>query len=304
MGVDDTEESAAALRWAAAEARPGVDALHVVHAFALLSFAESSWTPAVQANDARRASARTLVNTVIRHTRARRPGVDVDGSAIVGAPVPVLADLSQIADLVVIGGVSGDGTGRRGPGRHIGRRVATRAACPIVVVPDGAVPTSAPTRPVAVLLHGQDLRPDVLDFGFAAAARRGTSLLVVHSWTLGVEPDAQERSEIVQWETEHQKLLDAALAGCQERFARVPVLVQLRQESSYLATRELHESAQLLVVGRAGHEAPGLGPLPLLALRKPLCPVAVIPGAGARAHRITARWATGDADAPAATGRG
>jgi nucleotide-binding universal stress UspA family protein len=61
VGVDGSAESRAAIEWVAAEARAGVDAVHVVHAAAMRA-------------------GRTLVDSAVLALRRANPGLAVEGS--------------------------------------------------------------------------------------------------------------------------------------------------------------------------------------------------------------------------------
>lgn len=276
IGLDRSPESAAALAWAAADGVPGADSLHIVHAYPGLACSEAAGARAdrVDANDQRRVAARQLVDTTVRSLCETRPGLHVDGSAIAGDPVAVLSDRSRRADLVVIGGVSAGSEPARGPGRRIGAQVADRAACPVVVVPDGPKPVS--DLPVVVLLAGGDLPRSAVDFAFAEADRNPTSVLLTQPWALGLAGEPEQRDEVTAWEIERHEALGIALATWQERYPTVPILVQLRCESDYAATRELHRIARLIVVAREPARTTFCASS-WLALHRPSCPVAIIP---------------------------
>src|SRR5689334_3955662 len=95
------EGDLAALQWAAEEARYG-DSIHAMHPYSLLELRECSWRPAIAANDERRSDARRFVAMSVRAVHQANREVVADGSAVVGRALPVLADVSEIADVVVI----------------------------------------------------------------------------------------------------------------------------------------------------------------------------------------------------------
>ena len=277
IGVDRSPETSSALDWVATEARPG-DAVQVVHAYSLLPPSAPDPALTTRLNRARREDSQRVVDAAVRFLRDRTAGVTVSGSTLTGAPVPVLIGLSKIADLIVIGGVCAAEAYQHGPGQRIGRWVATIAACPVVVVP-GAHHPSGFTAPVAVLFTGTDVPIEAVEFGFAAAARRRTSVLVTHSWALGETNEPRTRAEILPWEIEEQKGIDQALAGLQARYPEVPVVVALRRVGRYLVSRQLHLTAQLLVIGRDVRDPAQLSSLTTVALTLPVCPVAIVPAA-------------------------
>lgn len=151
VGVGRDESGSAALRWAVAEARRG-DALHTVHAYPPLSLRGSSWSPVLQANDARRVDAGWIIARAVTAVRSTHPKIEVGGSAIEGAPLAALTDLFQLVDLVVVGG--DDTPSPAAPATTFGRTLAGRSSCPVVIVPTttDADEVSRAQVPVALLL--------------------------------------------------------------------------------------------------------------------------------------------------------
>lgn len=284
VGVDSIERSSSALLWAAPDARPGLDVVHVVHAYSLLALTGSSWAPAVRANDALRSQAHHVVAAATTAVRVAGPGVEVDGSAIVGKPITVLTDISHLVDLLVVGG--GDPTkqpGSRGRGGRIPRVIATRSACPVVVTPGAESHGPAPTDlPVALLLDGTALPRQAIDFAFTAAARRHALLVVAQSFP----PEATDRcataDEITLWETSRQKELDAELSTWQQSYRDIGVIVELRRESTLATVQLMHRTTQLIIVTREATDGPALGRLGLTALANATRPVVIVPEASRR----------------------
>lgn len=228
VAADGSVRDSAVLAWAAWFARSGDD-IHVVHAYQELSVAGSAWLPAVRANDHRRYEARRIVTAAESTLHAALHGsrrVSIGGSAIAGWPHQVLADMSSIADLLIIG--------TRVPR---GRACAIDAVCPVVVVPTGWTTTQSRGRSVAVL-SGRDLPTAAMDRAVDYAQRAGTSVLVVRTDDVAVDTASDlER-------------LDLQVAGWQ-RPAGPPIVTEIRHNGIREGMRSLAHVIGLLVIHAA-----------------------------------------------------
>ncbi|MDQ1287553.1 MAG: hypothetical protein QG622_1118 [Actinomycetota bacterium] len=133
VGVDETESSRRALRWAASEAvRRGAE-LHVVTAWTPDGGGDASLTATEPtrlmrlAEDAQRRAVEEVVERM-------DPRPLVTREIVRATPVDALAEASRKADLVVVG------THGRGPVRSfllgsVSLSVIKHAACPVVVMP-------------------------------------------------------------------------------------------------------------------------------------------------------------------------
>lgn len=276
VGLDHSPESIAAMRWAATFARAGADELHVVHAYAQqLAPSGERLMEVLRANEARRATARSVTAAAVRLLRAGRPDLNIDGSAVIGDPIAVLSGQSVSADLIVIGGASRSTESFRGPGRSIGWRIAIRSACPVVVVPNGPAPKEH--APVAVLLNSPTFSPDTLELAFVAAQAYDTSVLIIAPWALGVEAQTPGRNAALTGEGAPRKALDDALLSWRERYPAVLATVQPRQTCGHAAMHSLQHTALLIMVVLDPVIDPVLQADARLALRHPRCPVVIVP---------------------------
>ncbi len=133
VGVDASEQAAAALRWAVAEAEPG-DRIDVVHAWNLNEIAGLEAPHLNSANF--EVGATRLLHEVVDATIGsdRAAELDIVYSPVHGHPAEELIERSATADLLVVG--------RRGHGGFkqmllgsVSRDVVQHAACPVVVIP-------------------------------------------------------------------------------------------------------------------------------------------------------------------------
>ncbi|MFK0286024.1 universal stress protein [Streptomyces sp. NPDC090499] len=280
-GVDGTEESLAALDWAAREAvRRGLP-LRVVHAWRYEEHealggdreAQLGWV-----SDAVAESVRTVTG--------RCPELAVRVDVVEGGPVEVLTDAAAGAELLALGS--------RGHGRvvgfllgSVGQQVIAGAARPVVLVRAGDRPAAeAAGREVVVGQQGgpQDSAA-ALEFAFETAAARGATVRAVRAWTLppvfAYSPGSLKLlDESGGMEPYEQKALSEALRPLRERFPDVPVAEQVEMGSAGQVLLSVAGRAQLMVVGRRAHRTAAgarVGSVAHGVLHHADCPVAVVP---------------------------
>ena len=273
VGVDGSDESDRALRWAAATARKRQEPLRVVHGFAPLPGFYGGGLPALtKAYEALVKASDELVADGIRIAR------EVGGPELAitaekpTEPGPVaLIEASRRARAVVLG-CSGTGGFE---GMLVGSttvEVAAHAHCPVVVVRGRAEPDG----PVVVGLDGSATSDRALATAFDEASWRQTGLVAVHAWA---DADAGLPARWSEIERDEQRLLAEQLAGWQEKYPDVRierVLVRDRPRHQLLSwsTR-----AQLVVVGsrgRGGFSGLLLGSTSQALIHHAQCPVMVV----------------------------
>ena len=142
VGVDGSDASHEALRWAAEEARLRSAALVAVHAWSFVAAAADRRSR--DARDARRATSPVSSTPRARLRRrrstlrsrtcsARTTAVDVERKLVEGDAGEVLVAESGDADLVVVGSHGRSGLKAALLG-SVSRHVVDHAACPVVVV--------------------------------------------------------------------------------------------------------------------------------------------------------------------------
>jgi len=147
VGVDGSDASSAAFRWAVEEARLRFSPLVAVHAWSFIP-AQPIGDPgllAVPAGDiagqldAESAAARGTLGEAVAAALGDDPGLEIEQRLVEGDPAEALVDASESAELVVVGSHGRSGL-RAALLGSVSRHVATHAACPVVVVK--AVPTA------------------------------------------------------------------------------------------------------------------------------------------------------------------
>ncbi|MER5295533.1 universal stress protein [Streptomyces pharetrae] len=282
-GVDGSEESHAALAWAAREAVRRDRPLRVVHAW--------RFTPheAVEGGrDTQAGWVRGALDGAVREIAGRHPGLEVTGEVAEGDAVETLVAAADRSELLALGS--------RGHGRvvgfllgSVGRQVIAEATGPVVLVRSGdRASAEAEGREIVV---GQEGGPEdcaaVLRFAFETAAARGATLRAVRAWTLppvfAYSPASlqllDEAGGPVPYE---KKALGEALQPWRERFPQVPVVEHVEMGSAGQVLLDVSARAQLVVVGRrARRTAVGarIGSVAHGVLHHAPCPVVVVPPA-------------------------
>ncbi|MDC2954554.1 universal stress protein [Streptomyces gilvifuscus] len=281
-GVDGTEESLAALEWAAREAVRRNLALRVVQAWRFQPY------EAIDAGD-RETQAGWVKNAVAdaaRAVEARHSGLEVITDVLEGDTVDTLVGAGAEAEMLVLGS--------RGHGPvvgfllgSVGQQVIAEARGPVVLVRAGDQPSAeAAGREIVVGQQGdpQD-SADTLRFAFETASARGAGVRVVRAWTLppvfAYSPGSMQiLDQAGGLEPFEKKALAAALRPWRERFPDVPVVEHVEMGSAGQVLLSVAARAQLMVVGRRAHRtAVGarIGSVAHGVLHHAECPVAVVP---------------------------
>ncbi|MFD6023549.1 universal stress protein [Streptomyces griseoluteus] len=278
-GVDGTEESLAALDWAAREAvRRGLP-LRVVHAWE-----EIGELPADR--DTQRAWVEEGIGRAVGSLAERHPGLDATVELTEDDAVDALLAAGVDAEALVLG--------TRGHGAvvgfllgSVGLRVVAETARPVILVRAGDRPEAESAgREIVVGQHGTpEDSAAALRFAFETAAARGATLRAVRAWTLppvfAYSPGSLKLlDEAGGLEPYEKRALADALRPWRERFPGVPVAEHVEMGSAGQVLVSQATRAQLLVVGRrARRTAVGarIGSVAHGVLHHAGSPVAVVP---------------------------
>lgn len=246
VGVTDAAACRRALDWAADRAAARGDAVQLV---SIVGGAVGTVGEGPVVDDALR-SAGDLLEREAENLRAR--GVDVQTHVGRGNPVEQLLELSHRAELLVIGSdYRGPQSGpSRGP--H-GTRIASRAACPVAVVPDLDL---TGREGVVVGVDGSEISEAAIAFAAAEADRAGEPLIAVSTWTpvtasMGDPAHPEEYLQTMQTMTD--KALAVSVAGIAERYPDLVVrTVTEGSDRPDMVINRVAAEARLAVVGSHG----------------------------------------------------
>ncbi|MEV4759944.1 universal stress protein [Micromonospora sp. NPDC049559] len=234
VGVDDTPLGLSAVRMATREAARYERPLRIVHSF--------NWSPELEAppaNELRRPT-ELLLDRAATTARSAEPRVEISTALIEGPALTTLLRESGSAALTVIG--DGELTCPDAvPADTLSVQIAARAGCSVLVVRE-----SPPDQgPVLVGFDGSGGSYAALDFGFDAAARRGTELLVLRAW----DPEEHPHREAPTTEQ-----LAEAVRPCREKYPSVRVTERVRVDDPEQVLIAESRQAQLVVVSARGDQ--------------------------------------------------
>lgn len=183
VGIDGSTGSARAIEWAAVEASRAGVVLEIVHALDIPG--RSGIYADARMSSSSRSKLETLsqdlVDIAARRAAEIAPDVKIESRIQIGSPTSVLVGASQDGAAVVLGS-RGVGAFERFMG-SVSLRVAARAYCPVVVVPDhGAEP--AIEGPIVVGVDDSQFTVAALRFALSEAQVRKSSIRAVDAYQL------------------------------------------------------------------------------------------------------------------------
>jgi nucleotide-binding universal stress UspA family protein len=290
VGIDGSQASLVAARWAAADAERRGSTLRLVHAVVAPptgAYPEPSLL-APQVTDKMRGRAARLLESIAGQLAIDHPGLRIGTAQQDGRPAQVLLDQSRRAIATVVGP---DGVGRLS-GVFFGSVAARLAAhghgCVVIARPEPAATAGANRPAVVVGVDGSPQSGAAIGFAYEEAALRGTTLVAIHTWNdmplnhaLGDYPLEIRAAGIDQ--AEHL-LLETELAGWEQKYPEVPVRMRIlrgRAAPSLLryASNTGQQPTELIVVGsrgRGGFAGLLLGSTSQAVLTHAACSVAVV----------------------------
>jgi nucleotide-binding universal stress UspA family protein len=141
VGVDGSETSRAALRWAVEEARLRHARVRAVHAWWVYPMLPPDRPPAAEGSEQFGDDASERVQAFVTETLGKRPDVEVTAVAVQGAQASAaLVDAAKDADLLVVGSRGAGGFAGLLLG-SVSQQCTHHAPCPVVIVPS---PPSSP----------------------------------------------------------------------------------------------------------------------------------------------------------------
>ncbi|MCV7282623.1 universal stress protein [Mycolicibacterium flavescens] len=248
--VDGSPAAKAAVVWAAREAagrRVPLMLVHVVQSPAVRMWPEVPMPPEVV--DQIRQRGREVLASAQEDAKAAAENIEVTTQLATADVVPTLVELSEKADMVVVGCRGLGAIARRLLG-SVSWGLLHHAKCPVAVIHEGA-PEPGSTAPVVVGIDGSPASKAATAMAFDMASRRGVQLVAVHAWS---DFSAYELPglEFLALKQEAEEALSENLAGWRERYPDVDVrrVVVLDRPAHQLL--EQARRAQLTVLGSHG----------------------------------------------------
>ncbi|MDO3647698.1 universal stress protein [Nocardia mangyaensis] len=249
VGVDGSEQSGFALRWAAEFAAHHRAPLDIV--FAIEIPVDYYYGPGLTGPRYDRAALHRQGQEDVADAAATEAAalttpiadITISTAVIEGAPIPVLRDRSTSARLIVVGS-RGLGALRRTLLGSVSTSLARHAECPVAVIPDAPVDAEGP---VVVGVDGSACSTDAIGIAFDEAARRRTRLVAVNAWSEFYRYEARSTMQ-----TEAEALLSESLAGYAEKYPEVQLDRVVVEDRPARAVLDASTGAQLIVVGSHG----------------------------------------------------
>ncbi|MEO6999611.1 MAG: universal stress protein [Terracoccus sp.] len=297
VGYDGSTTAEAALEWAAREASAWGRPLHLLHTIRYPDgFAMSLDLDLDPNRDEITIAGAEQVQRLV-------PGLAVTTATQAGGAAASLVELSERADLVVVGG----------HGHHITRavlvgatapQVTAHSRCPVVVVQADSehTPPSPPERSVfpelgrgqtddttlagrvVVGVDGSESCTGAVEFAFARASRLGLGLVAIGCWWWQESGPYMAGTEDFGWDSSIRdrelRLVSEQLAGWSEQYPDVDVHTVLVHGNPVEVLVEEADRSELLVLGtrgRGGFAGLMLGSVSLRVLSSARRPVAIVP---------------------------
>lgn len=280
VGVDGSEPSVSALKWALEQARKRDAELRLVCVYELPSYAAHTVMTGHIAEEGQHLydAAKKMITSMAKSVEGQ--GVKVSWELVDGDPSEVLVEMSKTVALIVVGGTASR-SGRIADRllRTVSTAVPAYACCPTVVVPHEAVNDSLPIKHVVVGVDGSEHAKKALQRAVWETDRWGGKLSIICS----VNVDAV--SWVPQFSLDDDFYEEVA-ANVEEQLAEVDegrdidVEVHVMQGNPVVLLSEFSKEADLLVLGtrgRGGFKGLLLGSTSQAILEYSACPTMVVP---------------------------
>lgn len=278
VGVDGSESSNAAVRWAAEEARELGAPLRILHSWLWpLYHVQLGPPPGAPPGAGLQAQAEKVLSEAEDLARTTSPGTRITTSLVTGAAAVELLSCAAAARMLVVG--------HRGLGGFfglllgsVGVTVSAHAPCPVAVVRGDATPGGC----VVVGVDGSPESRLAVVTAFGEAARRRVRLLAVHAWTMPLRAEgtgSDYEGGLARGEFEGRKLARRETSKVSAGFPGVSVDVAVGDRSAGAELVDASSGAQLVVVGSrgvGGVRGLVLGSTAHALLHHAACPVLVV----------------------------
>ncbi|MEO8283964.1 MAG: universal stress protein [Pseudarthrobacter sp.] len=310
VGVDGSEGSMAALRWAVSEAQLRGAAVHIVMAW---RHPQSYWPATVwtmmmdSSGDTRQTMANAAETEVERLGKDAYQGqnADITWEAVEGHPAEVLVRVAEGAGALVVGSRGNGGFAEVLLG-SVSQHVVAHARCPVVLIPApagesvsastiAAAHTNDPFGRIVVGVDGSDGSLAALAWAVKEAELRGAAVHAViaweritgpgatNGWAVGTGGPSGDTDPVLATATvEVTRLAKEAVKG-----SDVKISCEAIEGDPAQVLLQCAESAAALVVGSRGHGGfvgALLGSVSQHVVAHARCPVVLIPDPGHPRH--------------------
>jgi nucleotide-binding universal stress UspA family protein len=277
VGVDGSEHSAAALRWAEEEATLRGEPLVPVLVWAFLDQHHPDgqvYFDADYDDDDARVALSSYVASAIGED------AEVELRVVSDRAARGLVSAAEAASMLVVGarGLGGFKSLLLG---SVSQSCLHHAPCPVAIVRAGMAPHPSNERfRVVVGVDGSGPSDAALRWAADEAERRDADLVVVHSWQLpitGPYPYMVSSSEVPRYEADAQRLLDEIVDGLSTRRPAERVLHLGSPAGGVLEAGALADVIVVGARGAGGMERLLLGSTSTQVVHHAPCPVVVVP---------------------------
>jgi nucleotide-binding universal stress UspA family protein len=254
VGVDGSEGSAHALRWAVEEAALRDAKVEAVLAWGFLdqhhTIVGERFEPGYGADEAREALDRYVEDAVGADRAAA-----VERRVVTDLPARALIEASEGAGLLVVG-ARGLGGFRGLLLGSVSQKALNHAKCPVAVIRPDVIPAPAEVTPrVVVGVDGSESAAQALRWAADEARARNATLEVVHAWQppfVGGYAFSAPVFDFAPFEDAAHELVDSVLAKADLRDLPQPIEQTVVSAGAASALLEAAERAHVIVVGDRG----------------------------------------------------
>ncbi|MDR2280091.1 MAG: universal stress protein [Gordonia sp. (in: high G+C Gram-positive bacteria)] len=254
VGVDGSEASTDAVKWAARAAQAEHLPLKIVAAYTSTT---SDYAPGLvipqDVIDAIRSEATKAVQSAAETAREEVPGIDLSGSIVEGDAARVMLELGAQAQTIVLG-TRGLGSVKGLFLGSVSTNVAAHAKGRVVIVPHGALGGDGP---VVVGVDDSAISDPAVAEAYRQADLRSRPLVAVHTWT-PLDADALhgfglDETEIDEMSKQAVEAVAERMAGYSQDYPDVDVQrVVIPEEPAKAILDAAGDSASLIVMGSRG----------------------------------------------------
>jgi nucleotide-binding universal stress UspA family protein len=281
VGIDESAGAAAALWWAAAEAEARSWSLTALLAWGFLDQHHATvgepFDPAYGESDAR-AALDAIVTKVVGTSRA----ATVDRKVVCDLPARALLEISDGADLLVVG-ARGLGGFRGLLLGSVSQQCLHHATCPVAVVREGPHDAREGSGRVVVGIDDSETARRALEWALEAGRVHQATVEAVHAWSVpysGGEMFGAGVLDPESFEAAARHIIDQAVESADASGLPAPVTRTVTNGSAAAAILGAAEGADLVVVGTrgfGGFKGMVLGSVSNNIAHRATCPVVVVP---------------------------